>query len=553
MAERIPVIDIFAGPGGLAEGFAASKSNSFDIKLSIENNSIAIETLKLRKFFRSFKDGCIPEDYYRYIRGEISRTVLEQHPEWQVASKKALNLTLGSESDRTSVHRTIAAALGKAKDFVLIGGPPCQAYSLVGRSRMTGIGKLSRARLSDKAVSSATGALLQRFHADARHTLYRAYLEILTVHAPAIFVMENVKGILSSRLKLPDGSYENTFERILSDLEDPYKAVAGDLTDRALTEVRPRKVKYRLFPLTPHEGLSSDLFGSDKAWSCPKDFIVRSEDYGVPQRRHRVIVLGIREDITRLPGTLNPREQITVHDAISDLPNIRSRISPLSSDTVEKWIQVTGNSAKEISRYLRDDSARQKLSRIQNRQMTSLSCGSRFIATKSDTQNSTTFKKWVHDKRILGVIQHESRSHMPEDLKRYLYLSTAASVTPSSDRGCLTLDKWPAELLPAHDNVIKSTGNLSSIVFKDRFRVQHPNEPSTTITSHISKDGHYFIHYSPMQCRSLTVREAARLQTFPDNYFFEGGRTDQFKQVGNAVPPFLAWQIANLVKDILRA
>jgi DNA (cytosine-5)-methyltransferase 1 len=120
---------------------------------------------------------------------------------------------------------------------------------------------------------------------------------------------------------------------------------------------------------------------------------------------------------------------------------------------------------------------------------------------------------------------------MPSDLHRYLYAACFAKVHKESPR----LRHFPKELLPGHTNVrkaLKEGGN-----FSDRFRVQIAGRPATTITSHIAKDGHYYIHPDPTQCRSLTVREAARLQTFPDNYFFAGNRTQQYTQVGSAVLP----------------
>jgi DNA (cytosine-5)-methyltransferase 1 len=130
---------------------------------------------------------------------------------------------------------------------------------------------------------------------------------------------------------------------------------------------------------------------------------------------------------------------------------------------------------------------------------------------------------------------------MTSDLMRYAFLAAKAESGVTVKVGEL-----PAVLAPNHANAGREI-----IPFADRFRVQGWDRPSTTVTSHIAKDGHYYIHPDPAQMRSLTVREAARLQTFPDDYFFCGNRTQQYHQVGNAVPPFLARQLAEVVADLL--
>jgi DNA mismatch endonuclease Vsr len=163
----------------------------------------------------------------------------------------------------------------------------------------------------------------------------------------------------------------------------------------------------------------------------------------------------------------------------------------------------------------------------------------------SSTGAKSDLARWFNDQRLGGVLNHEARGHMPADLHRYLYASCYAQLFGSSP----ALADFPRRLLPEHENAVRAANGSSD--FADRFRVQCRHAPASTVVSHISKDDHYYIHYDPHQCRSLTVREAARLQTFPDNYFFEGNRTEQYVQVGNAVPPLLAHQIANAVSQLL--
>ena len=164
--------------------------------------------------------------------------------------------------------------------------------------------------------------------------------------------------------------------------------------------------------------------------------------------------------------------------------------------------------------------------------------GNEFI--QCDAPVAKELQWWFNDPKLGGVCNHATRSHMLKDIYRYIYAACFAQIHDRSPK----LSEYPADLLPEHENA--KSGD-----FNDRFRVQIYRHPATTVTSHISKDGHYYIHPDPHQGRSLTVREAARLQTFPDNYYFCGNRTQQYAQVGNAVPPLLARQVAEIVNDIL--
>jgi DNA (cytosine-5)-methyltransferase 1 len=168
--------------------------------------------------------------------------------------------------------------------------------------------------------------------------------------------------------------------------------------------------------------------------------------------------------------------------------------------------------------------------------------GGEFIKAAPDLSERHRLYDWYIDERIGGICNHASRTHLDTDLIRYLFAACFAKIYGRSPR----LYEFPKEILPEHKNAEEG-------LFDDRFRVQMAGRPAMTITSHIAKDGHSFIHYDPLQCRALTVREAARLQTFPDNYLFCGPRTAQYVQVGNAVPPLLAKQIAELIYGILTA
>jgi len=523
MTDTIKIIDLFAGPGGLGEGFSAFQTDAgsfpFKIVASIEKEESAHKTLTLRAFYRQFLGKKVPDAYYAYLSsdGKVSAEDFfseKYAEEWATAKRETLGgpTALGSE-DHDQIFSEIERSLkGHSGPKLVIGGPPCQAYSLVGRARNKGI----KGYTAEK---------------DDRHFLYQEYLKVLDLVQPDIFVMENVKGLLTAKV-----NGESIFERIRKDLQCPARALNSDREE----------IEYELLPLAcPLE----DLGGQGHFRN--KDFVIRAEDFGIPQARHRVILLGVRKNFRKnsINGELLAKwrtdSQVTPGQILADLPKLRSGLTRCKPNDFKSWRDNLRNgflkvySALSFSEVAQDNARRAYESASEDPGQ-----GGRFVPLSGNqaTRMPDRLRDWYKDETMTGVINHQARNHMAEDLHRYLFASCHASANKgSSPRSA----DYPEELAPAHKNW--KSGN-----FADRFKVQAENRVASTVTSHISKDGHYFIHYDPSQCRSLTVREAARIQTFPDNYFFEGNRTQQYVQVGNAVPPLLARYIAEAVYKIIQ-
>jgi len=444
------VIDLFAGCGGLSEGF---KQAGFNVIAQVEMDKWACETLTTRHVYHGLKERGKGYLYHRYLRGEIGReNILDRFPELQeLISHRVIHATLGEDGIDEILKRIKASKKfhGAAKFHVLLGGPPCQPYSLIGRARDP-----------------------SRMENDNRHYLYKHYLEILQNLQPDFFVYENVPGLFTAKAE-----GKEVFIRLLNDFSS----------------------------LNPHYEIIPPL---EQICKEPQSYILDSADFHVPQTRKRLIVIGYKKSLERKnPGIKGifrmlqkqdlkskNEELLTVNDAISDLPALRP------GEGSDSWFSPY-NCSPSVSYYQR---------------------------------------KMRKDSR--GVLNHRARTHMKSDLERYRFFIEHRM----NGNGAATLN----DLREQEPNLIPNHKHLDKFV--DRFKVQWWTRPSSTITAHISKDGHYYIHPSINQCRSFTVREAARCQSFPDNFKFEGPRTEQFKQVGNAVPPLFARAIARAIIKELR-
>ena len=390
-------LDLFAGCGGLTEGFL--QSGHYHTIGAVEWEKAPFETLKHRLITR-WKHS---ESEHAVIRFDIQRT------------EELIN---GFDDAEYGTHEGLKSLVGEKKIDVIIGGPPCQAYSLAGRIR------------DEHGMKN-----------DYRNYLFERYIDIVKYFKPKFFVFENVVGLLSAA---PDGT---------------------PITDKIYSSFRD---------------------AGYHVTSCFRNALFDVAEYGIPQHRKRVIILGISEeyfgntcdtmldDFYRIILPSLKGKSRTVKDAIGDLPPLYPLEIPIKKGA-------------------------SKISHIQH--------------------NDNSF------------LNHTPRFHNNRDIDVFRFL---ADDILSGRREYVSIEKLK-------ELYTKVTGKHSNI---HKYYVLREDEPSNTIPAHLYKDGMRHIHPDPEQARSITPREAARLQTFPDDFEFLGTTMAQYKMIGNAVPVDFATIIA---------
>lgn len=405
--ECMNAIDLFAGAGGLSEGFTQA---GFNVIGHVEMDPHAVSTIQTRMIYHALKKKGLIDVYKNYVNGQITRD--------EVIKKYDLNEVADSvicekiDDNYKETIKRLKKIVGRQKVDIVVGGPPCQAYSYIGRARDT-----------------------NKMKNDERNYLYRYYVEFLKAFKPKVFVFENVPGLVSAG----KGKYLKEMRELMKE--------AGYETD------------YR---------------------------IVNAAEYGVPQNRRRVILIGWNKasKLQGYPELQKIDRTYVVQDFLKDLPV--------------------------------------------------LSAGGGSEVAQSSEENFLLEELGIIDKSFNILIDHRTRPHNDRDLEIY-----RLAVNLKNNGENLRYNNLPDRL--------KTHKNEKS--FLDRFKVVDAKASGAhTVVAHIGKDGHFYIHPDIQQNRSLSIREAARLQTFPDDFLFEGPRSSRYKQIGNAVPVMLAKEIANTVK-----
>ena len=392
-------VDLFGAPGGMSLGFKMSGMKPVGV-------------------FDMFEAGI---ETYRHNFPEVPRE-----------NVACMDL---SKSDTKAVI-TSSTSLRSGDVDVVIGGPPCQGFSTVGRVKIASLVR------SGQRCGSANA----RFIDDERNNLYKSFIELVCHFKPSAVVMENVPGMLS---------YRN-----------------GEVVRQICKDFG-------------HAGYGYVRHG-----------ILNAANFGVPQMRRRIFFVAVRDEVTfewprqthfgaDCPLPPGAQRHVTVADALDDLPDLARP---------EKFAKQT-------------DSAQRYRKRP-----------------------SCTYQTWARGGMDV-LYNNITRWHRQKDVEVF------SKMPPGG--------KWSQIALADRMKI-----GYSNDSFNDKWKRLPIDRPSWTVTSHLSKDGYMYIHHR--QSRTISVREAARLQSFPDGFRFMGSRGAQFRQIGNAVPPLLALALARNVAKMLR-
>lgn len=411
MSKKITVIDLFSGCGGFSEGFM--QTGGFEFLAHIEWEKPMVETLRAnleRRWGYSYKEAL-----QSVIHFDIQKTD-------ELINGCFIDETIALYSktnSKTFIENGLNAIVGNRNVDLIIGGPPCQAYSLAGRAQ------------DPNSMKN-----------DYRNYLFESFVKVVNEYQPKLFVFENVPGILSAS---PSG------KPIVESIYDAFNEIGYEIK------------------------LPNEL----------KNVIYSSADFGVPQERQRVVIIGIKKDsnlsLDDFYNSLNKlksqKDKITVKDAIGHLPKFRPLESPYK-------------------------------------------VGRNNISHETIGEN------------VLNL--HKARYHNLRDISTFkLWLSNTMNNAPT------------AKKLEFYEQM---TGRKTNHA---KYRNLEWDKPSPTIVSHLYKDGLMFIHPDIEQARSITIREAALLQSFPIDYIFNGSDAYCFKMIGNAVPVLLAKNIGLAISQVL--
>jgi DNA (cytosine-5)-methyltransferase 1 len=471
MTRRVAtVVDLFSGAGGLSLGFRAAGAR---ILAAVDASESAGRTFQHN--FRILQKSKPPRVY------------------------------LGDEGDLKDLDLERVALQHEGPD-ILVGGPPCQGFSRIGRAQL--------AKLARDAAEDAEGDELRDQDAgDPRNELFRRFVEATRYWKPSAFVMENVPA-----MRKVNGT--NVADIVAEEL-----ASCGYRVGHALLNA---------------------------VW------------YGVPQFRERLFFIGIRRDLEIVPsapvpthtvelpaGYLRPPQTFNLpfsfvkHFEI-EVPVGRGRIPATTTlEAIGDLPRITAHLAAgrpaargddfRVPREYECPATSPFARRMRTWPKLPVPIGIDDHVIRRTPRDFETFRRMKPDDRYPEALRIAS-ARLQEEIARRTALGTL-----------------PAEGTPAYTEMWKSImPPYPEDKFVDKWRKLTADRPSWTVPAHLSKDAYSHIHYDSEQARAISVREAARLQSFPDAFVFTGNMGDCFTQIGNAVPPVLAWAVAAHLLEVLK-